>query len=258
MDAERVEVLHVTNRDAIVKTVADHLVFHFFPSLQRFLHQHLRRERESLLHQHIQFFFIVAETRAQSAERVCRTDNDRIAQLPCRMAGIRRILHSFTLDGLHINLVEFLHKDFTVLRVDDGLHGSAQDFHAVFLENLVLIEGNTAVQCRLSAKGKHDAVRPFLFYHLLHEIGGDGQEVNLVGNAFRGLHGGNVRVDEDRVDAFLFQCFERLRAGIVKFSGLTDFQCAGTQQQDFLYIVFFHIVFLFDNKHLLFRVSMPS
>ena len=29
--------------------------------------------------------------------------------------------------------------------------------------------------------------------------------------------------------------------GVVKFSCLTDFQCAGTEQQDFLYIVFFHL-----------------
>ena len=43
------------------------------------------------------------------------------------------------------------------------------------------------------------------------------------------------------VDAFLLQCLERLRTGVVKFSCLTDFQCAGTEQQDFLYIVFFHL-----------------
>ena len=90
-------------------------------------------------------------------------------------------------------------------------------------------------------KSKHDAVRALLLYHLLHEVRSDGQEVNLVGNSFRGLYRSNVRIDENRVDAFLLQCLERLRTGVVKFSCLTDFQCAGTEQQDFLYIVFFHL-----------------
>ena len=241
MDAQGVEVFHVTDRDAVVKTVAHHLVFHFLPALQRFLHQHLRGEGEGFLYQHIQLFFIVAEARTQSAKRVCGTDNDRISQFPGCATGICRILHSFALDGLYINLIQFLHKDFTVLRVNDSLYGSAENRHAVLLENLVLVEGNTAVQCRLSAKSKHDAIRALLLYHLLHEVRSDGQEVNLVGNSFRGLYRGNVRIDENRVDAFLLQCLERLRTGVVKFSCLTDFQCTGTEQQDFLYIVFFHL-----------------
>ena len=43
------------------------------------------------------------------------------------------------------------------------------------------------------------AVRALLLYHLLHEVRSDGQEVNLVGNSFRGLYRGNVRIDENRV-----------------------------------------------------------
>ena len=34
MDAERVEVLHVANGDAVVVTVANHLVFYFLPTLE--------------------------------------------------------------------------------------------------------------------------------------------------------------------------------------------------------------------------------
>ena len=39
----------------------------------------------------------------------------------------------------------------------------------------------------------------------------------------------------------LLQCLERLRTGVVKLSRLTYFQCTGPQQQDFLYIVLFHL-----------------
>jgi hypothetical protein len=93
----------------------------------------------------------------------------------------------------------------------------------------------------LSAKGEHNAVGTFFFDNLLHEVRGYGQEVNPVGNAFRGLHRGNVRIDEDGVDTFFLQCLERLRTGVVKLSRLTYFQCTGPQQQDFLYIVLFHL-----------------
>ena len=49
MDAQRVEVLHVADRDAVVVAVAHHLVLYLLPALEALLHQHLGREREGLL-----------------------------------------------------------------------------------------------------------------------------------------------------------------------------------------------------------------
>ena len=68
VDAERVEVLHVTDRDAVVVAVADHLVFDFLPALEALLDQDLRGEGEGLLRQLRQLRLIVAESRSQSAE----------------------------------------------------------------------------------------------------------------------------------------------------------------------------------------------
>ena len=48
-----------------------------------------------------------------------------------------RFLHLFdsrtglALDGFHINLVETLHKQVAVFRIDNGLHGRAEHFDAV-------------------------------------------------------------------------------------------------------------------------------
>ena len=44
MDAERVEVLHVADRDTVVVTVAYNLIFNLFPTLQALLDKHLWRE----------------------------------------------------------------------------------------------------------------------------------------------------------------------------------------------------------------------
>jgi len=44
MDAQRVEVLHVADRDAVVEAVAHNLILDLFPALEGFLHQHLGGE----------------------------------------------------------------------------------------------------------------------------------------------------------------------------------------------------------------------
>ena len=41
MDAQRVKVFHIADGDTVVVTVAHHLVFYLFPSLQTLFHQHL-------------------------------------------------------------------------------------------------------------------------------------------------------------------------------------------------------------------------
>ena len=123
MDAQRVEVLHVTHGDAVVVAVAHYLIFDFLPALQTLLHQHLRGERESLLGQFIEFLLIVTETRSETTQSVGSTQDDGIAQLGSGLTGLGDILASLTLDGLHTDLVEFLHEEFTVFRIHNGLHG---------------------------------------------------------------------------------------------------------------------------------------
>ena len=102
-------------------------------------------------------------------------------------------------------------------------------FYTIFLKNSVFVEGNTAVQCRLSTKGKHNAIRTFFFDDFLYKIRSDRQEINLVGNAFRSLHSSDIRVDKNGVDTFFFQGFECLAAGVVELTCLADFQCTGTE-----------------------------
>ena len=41
VDTQRVEVLHITYGDAVVVSVAHHLVFDFFPALEALLYKHL-------------------------------------------------------------------------------------------------------------------------------------------------------------------------------------------------------------------------
>ncbi len=45
--------------------------------------------------------------------------------------------------------------------------GRAEDFDAVAFQNARLVQGNAAVEGRLTAKRQHDAIRSFLFNHIL-------------------------------------------------------------------------------------------
>ena len=62
MDAQRVEVFHVADRDTIVIAVAHHLIFYFLPTFQTLLHQDLGREREGLFGKFVEFFLVVGKT----------------------------------------------------------------------------------------------------------------------------------------------------------------------------------------------------
>ena len=246
VDAQRVEVLHVADSDAVVEAVAHHLILHLLPSAQRLLDEHLRREGECLLHCGEEFLLIVAEAGAQTAEGVCGPDNHGVAETLSGLAGCLRALHRLALDGLDVDLVELLHEFLAVFGVDDGLHRSAEHLHAVFLQHAVVEELHSAVECRLAAEGEHDAVGTLLLDHLLYEIRGHWKEIYVVGHAFRSLHRGDVGIDQYCLYALFTEGLEGLRARIVEFTGLADLQCPGAEQKHFLYTlvsVCFHICF---------------
>ena len=234
VDAEGVEVLHRADGDAVVVAVAHHLKLNFLPSLEALLHENLRGERKALLSQPHQFLFIVAEAAAQSAEGVCRTDDDGVTQLAGSALGVVHRLHSLALDGVDVYLCQTLVEQLAILGVDDGLHGGTQHADIVFFQHATLKELHAAVQRRLSAKGQQDSIGLLLLDDTLHEVGSDGKEIDLVGNALGRLHGGDVRVDEHRLHALLAHSLKRLRARIVKFTRFANFQRATTQQQHLL------------------------
>ena len=240
VDAQRVEVLHVADRDAVVVLVAHHLIFHFLPAFQALLDQNLGREAQCLVTDDLQFFLIVTEAGTQTAQCVCRTDNDRISEVGGSLAGFVEGIAGVALDGVDVDLVQLLNKQLTVFGIHDGLYGRSQNLYVVLLEYAALIQLYAAVQGGLSAKAQQDAVRTLLGNYFLHKERGDGQEVNAVGNTFAGLHSGNVRVNQDAVDTLFLQGFQGLTAGIVELAGFTDFQRSGTQEQYFLNLIVYH------------------
>lgn len=91
-----------------------------------------------------------------------------------------------------------------------------------------MVQLDAAIQGRLAAECQHDAVGALLGYDALHEEGGDGQEIDVVGHTLAGLHRGDVGVDQHGLDSLLAQGLQGLAAGIVKLAGLAYLQRART------------------------------
>ena len=171
MDAQRVEVFHIADRDAVVVAVAHDLVFDLFPAFQRLFDQNLRRVRKRFVRQRVQFLVVVAETRSEAAERIGRADNHRITQLVRHPFGFGNGCYRFAFDRPDVDFVEFFDEFLAVFGVDDRLHGSAQHAYAVFFQYAALVELDAAVQRRLAAEGEQDALRPLLFDNLFDVFG---------------------------------------------------------------------------------------
>ncbi len=211
VDAQRVEVLHVADSDAVVEAVANDFILDLFPSFERLLHQDLRRERQGLFAERCQLSVIVAEAAAESAQGVCCAHYHRVAERIGHAQGVVDVVHGLALDGLDFDFVELLHEQLAVFGVHDGLYGGAQYLQVVFRQYARFVQLHAAVQCGLAAECQQYAVGTFLFNYFFYKVGGYGQEVDFVGKAVGGLHCCDVGVDKHRGDAFLFHGFQRLR-----------------------------------------------
>ena len=212
MDSEGVEVLHVADRDTVVETVAHHFVFHFLPALERLFNKHLRRERECFLHECFEFRVIVTEAAAEAAEGVSSTHNHGIAERAGHTQRFLDRIHSLAADSLYVNLIELFNKQLAVFRIHDGLHGSAEHFHAIALKHAAAIQLHAAVEGCLAAEGEQNSVGTLFLDNALDKEGCHGQEVGLVGHSFGSLHRGDVRIDQYGGCTLLTQSFEGLGA----------------------------------------------
>ena len=184
MDSQWVEVLHVTNCDTVVVTVANYLILNLLPALQALLYQYLWREREGLLSELVQLLLIICETRTESTQGVSSTDDDRITELGSSLAGLLDVLASLTLDGLHVDFIQLLYEELTVLSIHDSLNWSTQHLDIIFFQDALTIEFHTTVEGSLATETEEDTVWLLLLDDTLYEVWLHWQEVNLVGNTF--------------------------------------------------------------------------
>ncbi len=236
MDSERIEVFHITHRNAIVVGVTYDFIFDFFPALQRFFDQQLRRISKRFFGEHFQFGRIIAESRSHPAERISRPHDDGVPQSFGRFQGIIERFDRHAPDRFHPYFIELFHEEFAVFRIHNRLHGRTKHLHAIFFEYSRSVQPDPTVERRLSSESQQDAFGTFLGNDLLHEIRRDGQEVNFIGRFFRCLHRRDIRVNQNGFHPLLAQSFQCLRTGIIKLAGFAYLQCARSEDERFFYI----------------------
>ncbi len=75
VNPERIEVLHVTDRDAVIKLIPHHLIFNLFPPLQIFFHQNLRTIRKRRFQHLLKFLSIIGKATPLTPKRKGRTNH---------------------------------------------------------------------------------------------------------------------------------------------------------------------------------------
>ena len=159
------------------------------------------------------------------------------------LQGIFHRLHSVAHRCLQTSLVESANETVAVLGVHDSLDARAQHLYAIFLQHSRLVKLGSAVQRCLAAKRQEDTVGALLLDDLRHKMCRHGLEIHFVGNAFRRLNGGNVRVHENTLDALFTQSLQGLRTRVVEFTCLANLQGTATQHEYLRKFLVHHLIF---------------
>src|SRR5262245_17471031 len=180
VNTHRVQVFHVANRYTVVVPVANNLVLNFFPSCQVFLDQNLRAVCQGFLCTFTHCRLIRAKAGAESSQSVGHAKHHRIADFAgyanCLVNGIggsasRHFYGDFR---------QLLNEQLSILGRSYSLNRRAQHLDPVALQHALFFQSETAVERRLSAESKQNAVGPFLLNYLLNEDRIDRQEIDLI------------------------------------------------------------------------------
>ena len=234
---KRIDIFHAHHGKTPICPVTDHFKFDFFPTFQRFFHKNLRGEGKRTLSQCPQLAFCLTNTATKSSQSVSRAYHDGITDLLGRGDGIAHRFDGLTDGRLEIHLAQFAYEEVAILCIHDGFYRGTQHLDTVTFQRALVVEFDSTIESRLSAEGQQDTIWTFLSNDLLDKIGRYRKEIYAVGHAFRGLNGGDVRIDQHGFDSILSESLQCLRAGVVELAGLPNLQRAGAKHKDFVDIV---------------------
>ena len=154
MNADRVDIFHITNSNCGVICIAHYFVFDFFIALDRFFDKHLMHGRKSkcIFEHKLTFFFIISKAAACTAECKSRAKNNRITYI---VGSLKTLFESVCDFRRQYRLAERLAKfleQFSVLCSFDSFKISAQNLDIALLQNAFFSELNSKVESCLTAE----------------------------------------------------------------------------------------------------------
>ena len=110
MDAQRVEVLHRGYGETVVVGIANTLELNLFPAFQTLLDQNLGSKGESRFCQLDKGLLVRTNPRAQTTQRISRTNHDGESYFTGSLQSVVHILDRMGNRHLQVDLAQFLDK----------------------------------------------------------------------------------------------------------------------------------------------------
>src|SRR5262249_15767570 len=136
---------------------------------------------------------------------------------------------------LHVDLSQRLDEPLPILGRVYRRNRCAEYAYTVASQHAGLLQLEAAVEGGLAAETEQDTVDVLGGDHPFDEVSGQRQEIDVVRELVGRLNRGDVRVDEDGIDAFLFERLQCLRPRVVELAGLSDPERARSQHEHALH-----------------------
>jgi hypothetical protein len=222
--------LHVANGNAVVSAIPYNLVLDLLPALHTPLDENLWTRGKGFAAQRLQLAFILSKTGTKTTEGVGSPDDDRVSDCVGSGYGFLNVRGSPRLGTLLSDCGHCGCEELSILCRNDCFNRCAEN--ADPKPGKFVLEFDADVEGSLTSEGDVDTIGTLVLDDLSHELWGDREEVDFVGESLGGGDGGNVGVDHDGINPFLLQSLDGLGTGIVEFSSLADRKTSRSENEN--------------------------
>ena len=183
MDTDRIDILHITDRNRGVICVSHDFIFYFLIALNALFNKNLmnRRQRQSVFEHDSAFRFIIGKAAAGAAERECRAKDYGISDL---FSYSQTVLKVVAYIGREHGLAETFAKlleQFPVLRSFDSLKTRAEYLNITLFEHTFFSKLNSKVKTCLSAERRKYGIGPLVADDPCHIFKGKRLHIHFIG-----------------------------------------------------------------------------
>ena len=234
MNAHRVDIFHVADRDAGTGAVPHHFVLDFFPPKQRSLDKDLmnRARVQPTRGDALQFGPRSGDPPARATEGVRRSNDQWQRHLFSKLQRLADRGDDRALDNGLAQFEQQAAKEFAVLSLLDRRERRSQEANAVSIQGSPLGDLNGEIQPGLTAESRQQAVRAFSLDDTADHVWRQRLDVDRVRHPLVRHDGRGVRVHQDGAYAFFPQRAAGLRPRVVEFGSLTNDDRARPEHED--------------------------
>ena len=235
VNADRINVFHITDRYGRIIPVPDHFIFDLFIALDAFFHQHFPNGRkfQRVLQLFRTLFRCVRKSAACTAQGKRRAQDYRITDLLRRAQSVLQSMYGHRRENRFPQGLAQLFEKLPVFRLFNGTAHCAKQFNPAFLQDALLFKLHRQVQACLSADSRQNRVRSFIPDDLRDIFQRQRLHVDLVRHRSICHNGSRIGVAQDHLIPFLPKGKAGLCSGIIKLRCLAYHDRTRTNDKDF-------------------------